>query len=244
MNRRISKVVVVPALSKLTSIDALGSVLVADPDPTSKTRVGQMVSRYRRVRFAGSRGEAHALFEAHADWCGFVVDVALRDRDGDGLDLLAVARERWPATPAVVVSEHLDRDLVNRAAVLGTSVLGTPFGEVELRPFLQRVIAHEHSFADAFAERLALATRTWKLSLREHEILAWHLAGGTRDDYLVTSGLSEGTFKTYVKRMLKKVGALSLADMTQLAFRRVLGTPAPFAAQLAASREEPDADAG
>jgi DNA-binding NarL/FixJ family response regulator len=238
LNRRISKVVVVPALSKPTNIEAVGCVLVADPEPISKMRIGQMVSRYRRVRFAGSRAEVLALFESHADWCGFVVDAAMHDREGDGLDLLSIARERWPATPALVVSFHLDRDLVNRAAVLGTSILATPFGEAELRPFLQRVIAHEHSFADAFAERLALATRTWKLSLREHEILAWHLAGGTRDEYLGTSGLSEGTFKTYVKRMLKKVGAQSLAEMTQIAFRRVLGTPVPFGA----TRGDADAD--
>jgi DNA-binding NarL/FixJ family response regulator len=229
VKRRISRVVVVPALPKRFSIDAVGCMLIADPDSASKMRVGQMVSRYRRVRFAASRAEALALFDAHTDWCGFLVDSVLGEYDGDGFDVLSLARERWPAIPTVVTSEHLGREVVNRAAVLGTAVLGKPFGEAELRPFLQRVIAHEHAFADGFAERLALATRTWKLSLREHEILAWHLAGGTRDDYLVTSGLSEGTFKTYVKRMLKKVGAQNLADMTQIAFRSVLGAPALFA---------------
>ncbi|MDB4943310.1 MAG: hypothetical protein JWP97_2844 [Labilithrix sp.] len=234
MTRTVSSTRLVRADRKADSFDALGTVLVADSEAVSRQQVGQLVARYRRVRFAHTAAQALALAETPADWCGFVVDAHLEGSRDVGLTLLAQVRERCPAAPLVVISDLVDRELVNRAAVLGAPILVKPFGDAELRPFLERVIAHEHSFAASFAERLALATRAWKLSLREHEILAWHLAGGTREDYLATSGLSEGTLKTYVKRMLKKVGAQNLAEMTQVTFRRVLGTPAPFAAMVRA----------
>lgn len=207
----------------------LGTVLLTDSEVTRQA-LGQLVARYRRVRFAHTAAQAIALLEVDNDWCGFVIDAHLEGSRSIGLSLLARVRERWPAAPVLLVTDDVDRELVNAAVALGASLVARPFGELELRPFLERAIAHEHSFSASFAERLALATHIWKLSLREHEILAWHLAGGTREDYLATSGLSEGTLKTYVKRMLKKVGAQSVAEMTQVTFRRVLGTPAPFAA--------------
>ena len=230
MKRTVSSTMISPVARTSQSSEALGGVLLAGGDASVRHRLGQMVARYRRSRQAHSHAQSLALLDAHTDWCGFIIAAEFEGSRGLVLELVATVRERWPAVPSVVVCDHVDRELVNGAAALGTPILVNPFGETELRPFLERVIAYERSFADAFAERLALSTRIWKLSLREHEILAWHLAGGTREDYLATSGLSEGTLKTYVKRMLKKVGAQNLAEMTQVTFRRVLGTPSPLAA--------------
>ncbi|MBS2013305.1 MAG: response regulator transcription factor [Deltaproteobacteria bacterium] len=211
--------------------EGLGCVLVFEPDVEGRVAIGHQISRYRRVRFAETGKGARETLAAHEDWCGFVLDASIaHDGTTSGLDLLATVRERWPETPSLVTSDKLDRELVNRVASLGAVVVGKPFGEAELGPFLRRVVAFELGFNDAFGERLNLATRTWKLSLREHEILAWHLAGGSRDEYLSACGLSEGTFKTYVKRMLRKIGGQNLGDATQIAFRRVLGTPSPFLA--------------
>ena len=204
------------------------SLLVAED--VSGASIQRIVSRYKHIRVASSRPEALALLDAHRDWCGFVIDVNLADTEiprAAGIEVLGVVRDRFPQVPAILVSETMTREVVNRAAMLGSSIIGKPFGESELSPFLQRVVAGQHGLTDEFSERLGQVSRSWKLSPREHEILVWHLVGGSRLTYLKRSGVAESTFKTHVKRMLTKSGASSLAEMTQLAFRNLMKSSLP-----------------
>lgn len=206
----------------------LRSLLVAE-DAAGQS-IQRIVSRYKHIRVAGSCNEALSMVEQHSDWCGFVIDVSLgcdAKAPKSGMDVLGLVRDRYPQIPALLVSDTMTRELVNRAATLGCSIVGKPFGESELSPFLQRVVAGQHGFTDEFSERLGQVSRTWKLSPREHEILVWHLVGGTRQTYLKRTGVAESTFKTHVKRMLTKSNASSLAEMTQLAFRNLMKSSLP-----------------
>lgn len=199
------------------------SLLVVEEQADGVGPVERIVARYRLVRVATTTDEATRLLVKHRDWCGFVVDADV----AGGLEILAALRDRYSHVPALLVSKRMNREIVNRAAALGATIVGKPFGEPELAPFLQRVVGGQHGFSDEFVARLAQVSRSWRLSPREHEILAWHLAGGTREEYLKKSGVAESTFKTHVKRMLSKADAENLAQLTHVAFRHLMQSSLP-----------------
>jgi two-component system, LuxR family, response regulator FixJ len=199
-----------------------GRLLVVDDEPASARYLERIVSRYRPVRHAKSLAEAMTELATHTDWCGFVFDVRLGAQEDGGFQLLDIVTKEYPGVPAAIVTGYIAPPLVNRAAALGAIVVSKPLGEQELLPFLQRVVSREHGFEKDFADGLDAASRAAKLSPREHEILAWFVAGGTREDFLTFSGLAETTLKTHVKHMLAKTQSASMADLVNATLRRVL----------------------
>lgn len=182
----------------------------------------RIVSRYRPLRHVGTYQQAVVELESRARFCGFLFDRSLIDRENGGLELLALVQREHASVPAALVTAQVDGVLVNEVAALGATVLSQPIAEQALLPFLQRVIAREHGFAKDFSERLNAVSRGFRLSPRQHDILAWFVAGGTRDGYLAFSGMAETTFKTHVKHMLAKTSTSSLVETVSNALRSVV----------------------
>lgn len=204
---------------------APGRMLVVEDDDGFYRCLERIVSRYRPLRHARTFEAARAELEARKDWCGFVFDVNLDERARAGLELAEMAAERFPGVPAMVMTGFIDGATVNRATALGAYVLTKPAGEAELMPFLQRVIAREHGFLKDFSDRLDALTRSWRLSPREHEIVAWFVAGRTREEYLDFSGVADSTLKTHVKHIIEKTACESLGDVVASALRLVIVPP-------------------
>jgi DNA-binding NarL/FixJ family response regulator len=114
-------------------------------------------------------------------------------------------------TPAVVMSGSLDREAVNRAAILNARFVCKPCGTSELAPFLSDVLARKtRDRVYAAAER---ARHRWGLSPREVEIIDATLRGRPRDEYVRTSGMSVNTFKTHVRKLLEKADYENLSSL-------------------------------
>lgn len=202
-------------------MNPVGSLLVVEDDDATRRCLGRIVTRYRVVRFASSVEEALALLESRTDWCGILVDLNLGTRANGGFEILERARERFPDVPCALVTGQIEVAVVNRAAMMNTAVFGKPVGEAELGAFLRRVIARDHAFQTSLATRLEALSTEWKLSPREYEIVAWLVAGQTRDAYLLRSGMAETTFRTHMKHIFRKAGASSFAELLSLALRRL-----------------------
>jgi DNA-binding NarL/FixJ family response regulator len=207
--------------SGLRSKLAYGRILVVEDEPLAFRNLERIVARYRPVRHARRYSEAISQLHARKDWCGFMFDVMLEGQDR-GLELLELVSEEYPGVPAMILTAIVDPAIVNRGAQHGATVVSKPLGEQELLPFLQRVISREHGFARDFAERLDGVSRLWKMSPREHEILAWFVAGGSREGYLSFTGMAETTLKTHVKHMCAKTQKGNLSDLVASALRRVV----------------------
>jgi len=67
-------------------------------------------------------------------WTGFVLDVGLPD--GSGLDLLADARTKFPATPALVLTGRTEASSINAAFDLNADYVVKPIAEARVRHFL------------------------------------------------------------------------------------------------------------
>jgi DNA-binding CsgD family transcriptional regulator len=199
-----------------------GRLLVVEDSEVTYRSLDRIVSRYRQVRHASTFATGLAELRARTDWCGFLFERRLPDAPDGGLDLLAIARKELPGVPAAIVNGYPDPTLVPRVEALGGVLLSKTLGEQDLLPFLQRVISREHGFAREFGERLDLVSRAYRFSPREHEILAWFVAGGSRDGYLAFTGMAETTLKTHVKHMLAKASCASLSDIVAEALRRVV----------------------
>lgn len=202
--------------------DAGGSFLVVEDEDTARRTLVRMVSRYRSVRSARDYDAAIAELRSGRAFSGFFFDVGLGDRPLGGFDLVDVARVEFPTVPIALVTGRIDPVVVNRAAASGAVIVSKPLGEHELVPFLQRVVAREHGFRGDFAACFDAVSRAFALSPREHEMLAWLVAGGTRAGYLERSGLMESTFKTHVKHILAKTNAPTIADLVATTLRRIV----------------------
>lgn len=199
-----------------------GKLLVVEDEDAVFRCLERIVSRYRPVRHATTFEHAIAELKGRTRFCGFLFDQSLADRENGGTELLAIVQRDHAGVPAALVTGHVDGPIVNEVAGLGATMLSKPVDEQALLPFLQRVIAREHGFAKDFSERLNAVSRGFRFSPREHEILAWFVAGGTREGYLAFSGMAESTFKTHVKHILAKSSTSSLSETVSIALRRVV----------------------
>jgi DNA-binding NarL/FixJ family response regulator len=152
---------------------------------------------------------------AHDDWSGFLIDVELGMVRGNrfGLDVLAAARRVFPSVPAALVTASTEKEVINRAATLSATFLCKPFGPQEIAAFLERVTAADAGIDERLEGRLSSLARRWELAPRETDILAWLLAGRTRENYLARTGTSPLMWRVQVGRLLKKAGAARTSDL-------------------------------
>lgn len=199
----------------------MGNLLIVEDDAAIQRTFARIVTRYCVARFASSTAEAFSQIANRNDWCGFVVDLGLGTDPTAGFEVLEHVRRKFPDIPAVVVTGRIDVAVVNRAATLDAVIIGKPFGEAELSAFLRKVIARSHEFTTTFSARLESLAHGWRLSPREYEIVAWLVAGGTRDGYLTHNGMAATTFRTHMKHILQKAKASSFAELLSIALRRI-----------------------
>lgn len=187
----------------------MASFLIVDDNDLVRRALSYVLHRYGHCRVAASASDAEQHIASGIEWAGFVIDVRLGD--GSGLDVLASARRLHADTPAVVLSGNLDRDAVNRAAVLNARFVCKPCGTEELAPFLSDVLLRRTG--DRIYAAAERARHRWGLSPREVEIVEAALRGRSRDEYLDDSGISPNTFKTHVRNILEKADYENLASL-------------------------------
>jgi DNA-binding NarL/FixJ family response regulator len=137
------------------------------------------------------------------EWAGFLIDVLMPD--GNGLDLLAYAREQGHEGPALVLTALHDAVTINRTYELRGRYLVKPTDTLGIMRFLNDA-AHD--------PRQELFLREWALryELTETEISILRSAteGSERDQVAFERGVSSTTLKKHVNNLLRKTGDDSL----------------------------------
>jgi DNA-binding NarL/FixJ family response regulator len=187
----------------------MASFLIVDDNALVRRALSCLLDRYGECSSAISATDAEQWIANGTLWDGFVIDVRLGD--GSGLDVLATARRTHARTPAVVLSGNVDRDVVNRAAVLNARFVCKPCGTSELAPFVSDVLVQ--TTGDRLFAATERARHRWGLSPRETAIVEATLRGRSRDEYIRSSGISVNTFKTHVRRLLEKTDYENLASL-------------------------------
>ena len=187
----------------------MASFLIVDDNDLVRHALTYVLRRYGDCHAAASATDAEEHIASGIEWDGYVIDVRLGD--GSGLDVLATARRLHSRAPAVVLSGNLDRDAVNRAAILNARFVCKPCGTEELAPFVSDVLMR--TTGDRIYAATEHARHRWGLSPREVSIVESALRGRSRDEYLDDSGISANTFKTHVRKLLEKADYENLSSL-------------------------------
>ncbi len=177
-------------------------LLVEDHAPLAQT-LASAARCVGSVSIAASVARGLDLLAEHDDWAGFVIDVMLPD--GNGLDVLAVARERGIVAPALVLTARHDAATINRAYELDGRYLVKPADPLRILAFFSGAARRPtpEQLAREWGER-------YELTETEMSILVAAAQGSQRDQVAFERGIATTTLKKHVHNLLRKTGDASL----------------------------------
>jgi DNA-binding NarL/FixJ family response regulator len=183
---------------------ALVKVVERDAEPV-------LVTSVRAAKRQLKRGDLDAL----------ILDVGLPD--GDGLALLAWARDAGLHVPALVITGCWEPQLANRADLLNAQFAFKPEILPNVKAFIRRVT--ETGSAGAGAERavvmgVAIGQRAG-MTPRELDLVRLVMQRVPRAELATRLGISENTVKTWVRSLLEKAAAPNLEAFARLVLEAV-----------------------
>ena len=147
--------------------------------------------------------QGYETLDERDEWAGFLIDVLMPD--GNGLDVLAYAREQGHEGPALVLTAMHDAATINRTYELRGRYLVKPADSLGILRFLSDA-AHDPR-QDRFVREWA---RRYELTETELTILRSATEGSERDQLAFERGVSTTTLKKHVNNLLRKTGDASL----------------------------------
>lgn len=207
---------------------APASIVIADDHALAREGLRAMLERSGRFVVAGeavSGEEALALCAAHAP------DLALLDiRYGTGgIDGLEAARrlaDTAPGVAVIILTMHETADYLRAAIAAGArGFITKDASREELLGAMDQVRGGGVAFppelmrrAVSVADRAPAFLALERLTPREREVLASLADGSTNKEIALRLGISPGTVKTHVERLIGKLG---VRDRTQAAILAV-----------------------
>ena len=195
---------------------ALGTVYVVDDDDGIRRALARVLDAagFRPLPF-GSAAEFLAADDPTVTGC-IVLDVSLPDFDGLHVQqrLSETGRER----PIVFISAFASIPISVRAMRAGAvTFLSKPVPERELIPAVFEAIALDRRWRRDREERVQARVRLDSLTPREREVMEHIIAGLLNKQIAAALGTVEQTVKVHRARVMKKMGARSVAHLVRVA---------------------------
>ena len=205
------------------SVDA-PTVFVVDDDESIRKGLSRLLTAAGyRPRAFGSADEF--LKEPREDGPGCIIlDVHLPGLSG--LDLQGTLAASGRSVPIVFITGVGDIPMSVKAMKAGAvDFLPKPFEAEALLEAVARALEKDAAERRQQKQSRALAARIQALTLREREVLALVSAGKMNKQIAAELGASEKTIKVHRGRVMKKLGAASVAELVRLADRAGVGPP-------------------
>jgi FixJ family two-component response regulator len=152
-----------------------------------------------------------------------VLDVSLPDLSG--LDLQQRIGLDRTDLPIIFITGHGDVPTTVRAMKAGAvEFLTKPFGEDVLLDAIAGALDRSRAALDRQAELQDVKDRYATLSQREREVMALVVAGLLNKQIAGELGISEITVKAHRGKVMRKMGAGSVADLVKMALERRTGS--------------------
>lgn len=198
-------------------------LIVEDDDLLVRT-LSKAIEPFGEVLIATSFAEARRILE-HEDrtWTAMLIDKKLPD--GSGVDLLPLARRRWPLLPMVLMTGYNDDEAVNAAHDLGVAYVTKPWTPERIRRFVS--LAASRLTLDEFDLRVIQVVDVWAqtrgLSPAETDILRRASLGETQEEIAVARAASEETVRKQIAALRLKLGCGSLHEAVLRVLREACG---------------------
>jgi FixJ family two-component response regulator len=206
--------------------DANSTVLIIDDDPDLRASVGRLLR---------SLGMDAQLFASISDFLKsdppagptcLVLDIRLPGRSGLDLqrELAAANRE----IPIIFITGHGDIAMSVQAMKGGAiEFLTKPFRDQELLDAIQLGLSRDRARRENQAALAALRERFESLSPREREIMVQVAHGRLSKQIAGDIGIAEATVKVHRSRLMHKMKARSLPELSRMADKLKLAPEEP-----------------
>jgi FixJ family two-component response regulator len=192
------------------------TVLVVDDDPQIRDSIGQLLrSLGMNTQLFASVSDFLKSDKPNAPTC-LVLDVRLPGRSGLEFqrDLAAANRD----LPIVFITGHGDIPMTVQAMKGGAiEFLTKPFRDQNLLEAVQAGLARDRARRASEKALAALRERFEALSPREREIMIQVTQGRLSKQIAGDIGLAEGTVKVHRSRLMRKMKANSLPELSRMA---------------------------
>ena len=201
-------------------------VLVVDDHPVVRDGLVHLLASRPEMRLVG---EAASVKEALALFRAELPDVTLIDLsrpDGDGTDAIVELLRERPAARFIMLSVHTGSEDVYRAVKSGAlGYLVKDAGGEEIVAAIRSVHAGRRHLSAAAASSLSERIAADQLTDSERRVLELMARGSSNKAIAAALQVAEGTVKTHVANILRKLQASSRSEAIVQAFRRGLVRP-------------------
>ena len=198
--------------------------LVVDDEELVVSSLRRIIRPFGDVVVASDFADGKRLIEdATRDWTAMLIDKNLPG--GSGVDLLPIARRRWPLLPVVLMTGYNDDVAVNIAHDLGVAYVTKPWTPERVRRFVSE--AASRLTRPEFDLRIIQVVNVWAqtrgLSLAETDILRRASLGETQEEIAAAREASEETVRKQIAGLRLKLGCGSLHDAVLRVLREACG---------------------
>ena len=211
------------------------TVFVVDPDASVRQSLDSAI---RRVGWSPETASCARTFLARpalpAPSC-LLLDVGAFRSDLTNFDLLRHMTTERKEIPVLAMSDAPSIALTVRAIQAGAiEFLVKPLSDDVLRAAVGRALGQSQAVMQQEADLLELRNRLDSLSGREREVMVRVVSGFLNKQVGADLGISEITVKVHRGRVMRKMGADSLAELVRMAVRLRLPSTLPRAFNSAA----------
>lgn len=195
-------------------MDEAPVVFVIDDDEAVRSSLAWLINSVDiEVRTFASANEFLAAYQPGQPGC-LIVDVRMPGMSG--LELQRQLAERSIALPVIIITGHGDVEMAVRAMKAGAfDFVQKPFNDQVLLDLIQSALEKSARASQLIAERTRVAERLGQLTERERQVLDGIVGGESNKRIATRLGLSEKTIEFHRSKVMRKMEARSLADLTR-----------------------------
>ena len=196
-------------------------VLVVDDHPVIRDGLSQIIGREDDMEVVGQAENGREALGLAPETKPQIIIMDLSMPEMGGLEAMAEIRKVQPAIRFIVFSVFKGEEDIHRALNAGAS--GYLFKVVQRNELVAaiRMVATGRPYLPLqVAERLRFRHPADELSTRELDVLSGIAAGRTNRAIGEELGISEGTVKAHVNKILTKLGAKDRTQAVVFAFER------------------------